>query len=175
MMAPEETSMSLYEISVPQFIKMLGNMEKWFDKAEAYAQSKKFDSAVYLSARLAPDMLPFRKQVQIATDAAKFAVVRITGKEAPSFKDDETTLGQLRERIQKAIAFLHTVTPADFEGAATRVVTRPDGSKILGQDQLVEHAIPTFYFHVMATYAILRHNGVDLGKKDYLGTLKLIS
>jgi hypothetical protein len=160
--------MSLYEISVPQFIKMLGNMDKWFDKAEAYAASKKFDTAVLVNARLAPDQFPLAKQVQIATDAAKFTVVRLTGKEAPSWKDDETTLAQLRERIQKAIAFLQTVTPADFEGAATRVVARPDGSKILGLDQLVEHGIPTFYFHVMTTYSILRHNGVDLGKVDYL-------
>jgi hypothetical protein len=167
--------MSLYEISVPQFIKLLGNLDKWFDKAEAHAQAKKFDTAVYLTSRLAPDQFPLVKQVQIATDAAKFGVSRLTGKEAPSFGDDETTLAQLRERIQKAIAYLKTVTPADFEGAATRVVTRPDGSKLLGQDQLVEHAIPTFYFHVVTTYAILRHNGVDLGKRDYLGALKLIS
>ncbi len=167
--------MSLYEISVPQFIHMLGNLDKWFDKAEAFAAAKKFDTAVYLSSRLAPDMLPFSKQVQIATDAAKLGVVRVTGKEAPSFADDETTLTQLRERVQKTIAFLKTVTPADFEGAATRVVTRPDGTKILGHDQLVQHAIPTFYFHVMTTYALLRHAGVDLGKKDYLGALKLIA
>lgn len=167
--------MSLYEISVPQFIKMLGNMEKWFDKAEAHATQKKFDPAVYLSLRLAPDMLPLTKQVQIATDAAKFAVTRVTEKAGPSWKDDEATFAQLRERIQKAVAFLGTVTPADFEGAATRVVTRADGSKILGLDQLVEHAIPTFYFHVMTTYALLRHAGVDLGKKEFLGSLKLLS
>ncbi|MET0284712.1 MAG: DUF1993 domain-containing protein [Polyangiales bacterium] len=167
--------MSLYELSVPQFIKILGNLDKWFDKAEAHAQAKKFDTSVYLAARLAPDQLPFLKQVHIATDSAKLGVARVTGKEAPSFADDETTLGQLRERIQKTIAYLDTITPADFEGAATRVVTRPDGTKILGQDQLVQHTIPTFYFHAVTTYALLRHNGVDLGKKDYLGALKLVS
>ncbi|HEX5659479.1 MAG TPA: DUF1993 domain-containing protein, partial [Polyangiales bacterium] len=167
-------TMSLYDFSVPQFIKTLGNLDKWFDKAEAHAAAKKFDPAVYLTLRLAPDQLPFVKQVHIATDSAKLGVSRVTGKAAPTFEDNETTLAQLRERIQKTIAFLQSVTPVDFEGAATRVVERPDGTKILGQDQLIQHTIPTFFFHAVTTYAILRHNGVDLGKKDYLGALKLI-
>lgn len=165
--------MSLYEISAPQFIKVLGNVDKWFDKAEAYAKSKNFDPAVLLSSRLAPDQFNLTKQVQIATDSPKLGLARLTGKQAPSFADDETTLEQLRARLKKTIAFLETLTPADFEGAGSRVVTLQNGKKALGQDHLVEHVIPTFYFHVMTTYSILRHNGVDLGKKDYLGELKL--
>jgi uncharacterized protein len=165
--------MSLYEISVPQFIKMLGNIDQWFDKAEAYAKSKNFDPAVLLAARLAPDQFNLTRQVQITTDAIKLGLSRITNKEAPPFPDDETTFDQLRARLKKALAYLHTLTPADFEGAGSRVVTFHNDKKALAQDHLVEHVLPTFYFHAMTTYSILRHNGVDLGKRDYIGSYKL--
>ncbi|HEY6878178.1 MAG TPA: DUF1993 domain-containing protein [Polyangiales bacterium] len=165
--------MSLYEFSVPQFIKMLGNVDKWFDKAESHAQTKGFDVNVLLSARLAPDQFHFTRQVQIATDSPKLGLARITGKQAPVWPDDEASLHQLRERLKKASAYLETFSPADFEGAATRIITVPGGKSATGQDHLIEHVIPTFYFHVMTVYAILRHNGVDLGKRDYLGPLRL--
>jgi uncharacterized protein len=162
--------MSLYEASVPQFAKMLRNLEQWLDKAEAYAKSKNFDPAVLLTARLAPDQFPFLRQVQIAGDAAKLGSARITGKQAPSHADDETTLDQVRARVASTIAFLESLTPADFEGAEDRKITTQTGKKASARDHLFEHVIPTFYFHATTAYAILRHNGVDLGKKDYLGT-----
>jgi hypothetical protein len=163
--------MSLYEASVPQFIQMLKNLERWFDKAEAHAKAKSFDPNVYLSARLAPDQFALTRQVQIACDSAKNGSARVSGKTAPTHADTETTLVELRGRIQSAIAFLETLTAQDFEGAETRKVPVPGnpGRVALGRDHLFEHVLPTFYFHVTTTYAILRHNGVDLGKADFLG------
>ena len=163
--------MSLYEASVPQFKKFLTHVDKWFDKAEAYAKSKNFDPAVLLSSRLAPDQLPLLKQVQIATDSAKLGSARLTGKTAPTHADTETSIAELRERIKTTIAFLETLTPKDFEGAETRKVPLPafPGKLALGQDLLFEQVLPNFFFHVTTTYAILRHNGVDLGKSDYIG------
>lgn len=163
--------MSLYQASVPNFIRTLKNLDRWFDKAEAYATAKKFDTAVYLTLRLAPDQLPFNRQIQIATDSAKLAVARLTGKEAPTFADNESTLAELRTRVKNTIAFLETVTEQDFVGAETRKlpVGGQPGKVALGRDALFEHAIPNFFFHVTTTYALLRHNGVDLGKSDFIG------
>lgn len=167
--------MSLYEASVPQFKRILQNVDKWFDKTEAYAKSKNFDPAVLLTFRLAPDQLPLLKQVQIATDSAKLASARLTGKQAPTHADKETSFAELRTRIAETIAFLDTLTPADFEGAGARKIPLPafPGKVALGRDLLFEQALPNFYFHVTTTYAILRHNGVDLGKGDFLGTRTL--
>ena len=167
--------MSLYEASVPQFKRILTNVDKWFDKLEAYATSKKFDPAVLLTFRLAPDQLPLIKQIQIATDSAKLGVARLTGKQAPTHDDKETTIAELRTRIASTIAFLDTLSPKDFEGAETRKIPLPafPGKLALGRDLLFEQALPNFYFHVTTTYAILRHNGVDLGKADFLGTRTL--
>jgi hypothetical protein len=163
--------MSLYEASVPNFIRMLNNLERWFDKAEAHAAAKKFDAAVYLTLRLAPDQLPFVRQVQIACDSAKNGCARITGKSAPSFADNEASISELRARVHNTVAWLETLSEQDFVGAETRKVAVPgsQGKVALGRDNLYEHAIPNFYFHVSTSYAILRHNGVDLGKLDYLG------
>lgn len=163
--------MSLYQASVPNFIRTLKNLDRWLDKAEAHATAKKFDTAVYLTLRLAPDQLPFSRQIQIASDSAKLAVSRITGKEAPSFPDNESTLAELRTRVRNTVAFLETVTEQDFVGADTRKVPVPGqpGKVALGRDVLFEHAIPNFYFHATTTYALLRHNGVDLGKSDFIG------
>ena len=163
--------MSLYQASVPTFIRLLKNLDGWFDKAEAHATAKKFDSAVYLTLRLAPDQLPFVKQVQIACDSAKNGSARITGKTAPSFADNETTLAELRTRIRNTVSWLETLTEQDFVGAETRKVAVPGapGKVALGRDSLFEHAIPNFFFHVTTSYAILRHNGVELGKNDFLG------
>lgn len=165
--------MSLYENSVPQFIKMLKNLDKWFDKAEAHAKARGFDSSVYLTSRLAPDQFAFTRQVQIACDAAKNGSARVTGKTPPAFADNETTLAELRTRIQKTLTYLETFSAQDFEGVETRKVPLPAAtSKVaLGKDALFEYVIPTFYFHATTAYAILRHNGVELGKADYLGGL----
>jgi len=163
--------MSLYQASVPNFIRGLNNLERWFDKAEAHASAKKFDTAVYLSLRLAPDQLPFVKQVQIACDTAKNGSARITGKQAPPFADNETSVAELRARIRNTVAWLGTLSEQDFVGAETRKVAVPgaQGKVATGQDSLFEHALPNFYFHLTTSYAILRHNGVDLGKSDFLG------
>jgi hypothetical protein len=162
--------MSLYEASVPHFIRTLKNLDRWFDKAEAHATAKKFDTAVYLTSRLAPDQLPFNRQVQIACDSAKNGCSRVTGKTAPSFPDNEASLAELRERVRNTVTWLESLSAQDFEGADTRKVAVPGtpGKVALGRDSMFEHAIPNFYFHATTTYAILRHNGVDLGKADFL-------
>jgi hypothetical protein len=166
--------MSLYAASIPQFSKLLTNLEAWLDKAEAYAQTKKFDPAVLLGSRLAPDQLPLLRQIQIACDAAKNGSARVTGKQPPSHPDTEQTLEQIRARIKATLAYLATFTAEDFAGAETRKVNVPGRGKLaLGQDHLLEQVLPNFYFHVTTAYAILRHNGVDLGKADFLGPLKL--
>lgn len=164
--------MSLYDASVPHFKRLLKNLDQWFDKTEAYAKSKNFDPAVLLTARLAPDQFPLLKQIQIAADSAKIGCARLTGKQAPVHDDKETTLAELRTRIAETIAFLDTLTPKDFEGAETRKVplTAVPGKVSLGRDVLFERVLPNFYFHLVTSYAILRHNGVDLGKADYLGS-----
>jgi hypothetical protein len=167
--------MSLYAASVPHFSRMLTNLQTWLDKAEAHAQAKKFDPLVLLGSRLAPDQLPLMRQIQIACDAAKNGSARLTGKQAPSFPDTEQTLEEIRARVKATLAFLATLTVEDFAGAETRKFPIPNrgGKLALGADHLFEQVIPNFYFHVTTTYAILRHNGVDLGKADYLGPLTL--
>jgi hypothetical protein len=161
--------MSLYEASAPQFAKMLRNLDAWIDKAEAHAKAKSFDPAVFLTARLAPDQFPFARQVQIACDSAKLGCARITGKQGPTHADGQTTLGELRARIASTVGFLDTLTPASFDGTENRKVTTQAGKTAHASDHLFDHVVPTFYFHATTAYAILRHNGVDLGKKDYLG------
>lgn len=166
--------MSLYAASVPQFSKMLTNLAAWLDKAEAFAQAKKFDPGVLLGARLAPDQLPLIRQIQIACDAAKNGSARLAAKQAPSHPDTEQTLEEIRARIKATLAYLATLTPEDFAGAETRKVNVPNRGKLaFGRDHLFEQVLPNFYFHVTTSYAILRHNGVDLGKADYLGALTL--
>jgi hypothetical protein len=153
---------------------MLVNIGSWLDKAEAHAAARKFEPSVYLSARLAPDMLPFTRQIQIASDGAKFGIARLAGIEAPKFEDDEASFADLRERIRKTIAFLESVPAAQVDGTEDKdvVVPRRDGSITLkGEFYLKHFVLPNFYFHVTTTYALLRHNGVDLGKRDYLGAL----
>jgi len=165
--------MSIYEATVPQFKKMLGNLDKWLEAAEAYAKKKSFDSAVFVQSRLAPDQYPFVRQIQAAADAAKFAAARLTGKEAPAHPDTEQTFEELHARIHKAIQYLDGFSAKDFEGAAQRWIELPffEGKKLSGADYLNELVLPNFYFHVTTAYAILRHNGVDLGKRDFIGSL----
>jgi len=155
------------------FIKTLENLEKWMDKAGEHAKAKSFEVDVLAQARLAPNQFSFTQQVQSACDQAKYAAAYLGGKKAPSHPDTEKTFAELRERIRKCTSFLATVTEKDFEGAAERKVAPPwlGGRWLRGHDYLVDLAVPNFFFHATMAYAILRHNGVDLGKMDYIGSL----
>jgi len=142
------------------------------DRAEAYAAEKKFDPVVLLGTRLAPDMLPFTRQVQIACDGAKFCVARLAGIESPRFEDNEATIAELKTRIAKTLAFVASVTPAQIDGTEARDITIPrrEGNTVMkGEPYLKHFALPNLFFHVTTAYALLRHNGVPLGKGDYLG------
>ena len=163
----------MYYETFKQMKKMLGQLDKWLEAADAYAKAKSFDSSVFAGLRLAPDQFAFGRQVQIACDTAKLAASRLTGKEAPSNPDTEQTIDELRARVATTLAYLDGFTAKDFEGAATRVITQPrwEGKTMTGADFFMEHALPNFFFHITHAYALLRHNGVGIGKRDYLGTL----
>ena len=163
----------LYELTVIQFSKMLTNLDLILDKAAAYAEAKKFNSEVLLNARLAPDQFHLIRQVQIACDTVKLGVARLTGKTAPVHEDNETNVAELKARIHDVLAFLSSMSPQDFEGAKERSISQPrwEGKYLTGFEYAVQHAVPNLYFHITTAYAILRHNGVDLGKKDYLGAM----
>jgi uncharacterized protein len=160
---------------VPQYAKMLRNLDRWLDKATAHAQAKKFDVDTLVHARLAPDQYALAAQVQSACDAAKFSAVFMTGKEAPVHADTEKTMAELRARIAACLAFLETVTADDVAGAEDRRVSPKwmKGKWMKGDHFLVQVAAPNFYFHVTTAYAILRHNGVDLGKTDCIGPIQI--
>ena len=163
----------MYFKIISQMNKQLGQIDKWLEAADVYAKSKKFEVDVFVDARLSPDQFAFSRQIQSTCDAAKLGASRLTGKEAPSIPDTEKTVAELRARIATTRAYLDTFTAKDFEGAATRSVTQPrwEGKTLSGEDYFVEHVIPNFYFHLAHTYAILRHGGVPVGKRDYLGAL----
>lgn len=162
-----------YEITITQFTKMLQNLTAIIDKGSVFAEGKKFDVDVLLNSRLAPDQFGFIKQIQIACDTAKLGVSRLTGKEAPSHADTEKTLAEVKARIESTIAYLGSFTPKDFVESAARKVSQPrwEGQWLSGEEFAIQHVIPNFYFHMTTAYAILRHNGVDVGKKDYLGMM----
>lgn len=162
--------MDLFRASVPHFKNTLANMERWIDRAVEHAGRKKFDPVVFVTARLAPDQFAFARQVGTASDTAKFTCARLTGKDAPRFTDDQTTIAELRERIASVKAYLDTFVPADFDGAAERMIKPPplQGKVIPGYEYLFEMQLPNFYFHATTVYQILRHNGVTLGKDDFL-------
>lgn len=163
---------NLHDASVPVFDAMLKNLSTLLDKAAAHATAKNFDPAVLLQSRLAPDMFPLTRQVQIAADAAKFGIARLAGVDAPKFEDDETTIDALKARIEKTRAFIASVPRERFEGAESRrveVPTRAQTYAFDGRTFLFQWAMPNFYFHVVTTYNLLRHNGVEIGKRDYLG------
>ncbi len=155
--------------------RKLDDLASWIDQAIAYAEQRGFDPEVFVQARLAPDQFPFVRQVQSACDTAKFATKRLTGREAPSHPDTETTLAELKARIEEVRSWLGEASEADFEGAAERGVTltQAEGLSFSGAEYLNEFAIPNFFFHLTHAYAILRHNGVPLGKRAYLGPLSL--
>ncbi len=165
-------SISPYSASIPAFQHGFAVLAKLLDKAEAYAEEKNFKPQVLVDARLAPDMLSLAGQVQRLSDTAKGAAARLTATEAPAFADDEVTLADLRARIEKTAAYLASVPEAAFEGVEERTVvlkTRHREVSFTGQDYLLTHALPNFYFHLTTAYAILRHNGVPVGKLDFLG------
>lgn len=160
---------------VAEMKTMLTNLDRWLEKAEEHAKSKKAEPDTLILARLALDQYPLVKQVQSACDSAKFAAARLTGKEAPAHADDEKTYAEVRARVTKVTTYLDSFTEKDFDGAETRKVPLPfvpGGNKgALGADYLVYFAQPNFYFHLVHAYAILRHNGVNLGKMDFIGAM----
>ena len=158
-----------------QFKKMLKNLDQCMVKAAAHADTKKYDVNVLATTRLAPDMFAFNKQIQSCCDAAKFCAAYLSGQTPPKHPDTETTWPELRERIQKVVTYLETFKDGDF-AKASEIKVKPgwaEGKWMCGEDYLQDIAIPNFYFHVMAAYAILRHAGVDIGKMDYLGHVDL--
>jgi hypothetical protein len=168
-------SITMHSASVPIFVRMLANVNTWLDKAEAHAAAKKFDTSVYLNTRLAPDMLPFTKQIQIACDTVKFCVARLAGVDSPKFEDNETTLAELRERISATIAYVKSVPAAQIDGSEEKDITLPrrDGPLIMKGEAYLKHfVLPNFFFHLTTAYALLRHSGVEVGKMDYLGAPK---
>ncbi len=165
-------SLSMYQASIPVFIRMLKNLSSILDKASAHAEARKIDPSVFINARLAPDMYPLSKQVQIATDMVKGCAARLAGIELPSYEDNETTFAELTARIDKTAAFLQSVTAEQIDGSEEREIVLKFGSqeaRFLGQAYLLNFVYPNFHFHLTTTYDILRHNGVELGKKDYVG------
>ena len=166
-------TISMYTASVPQFDKMLGNLDGILAKAETWAEAKKIDHGVILGLRLAPDMLPFIKQVHIVTDYVKGCAGRLAGVDFPKFEDNEVNLVQLRERIARTRAFLATLKPEQFVGSEGRAINLKFGPtfelNFNGHDYLVSFALPNIYFHMTTAYALLRHNGLELGKKDFVG------
>jgi hypothetical protein len=155
--------------------KLLRNLDGWLEKAAAHASAKKYDVNHLFQFRLSPDMLPLMFQIQAACDQAKYGAARTTGKEPPSHPDTEKTLEEARARISKIIAYLDTFKQSDFDGVEKRTVSLPrwEGKSMNAVEYFVEHQSPNFWFHVTMAYAILRHTGVELGKRDYLGPLPL--
>lgn len=164
--------MNLYSATVPQFKRLLQNLERWLDKATAFAASKKFDPNSLLTARLAPDQFALVRQIQSTCDQCKITCARLTAKDPPKHPDTEQSFDELRQRIHSVVAYLDSFTPADFEGVAERLISLPffpEGKAMTGADYLLERQLPNVYFHSSMVYAILRHNGVDLGKADFIG------
>ncbi|NYT62572.1 DUF1993 domain-containing protein [Alcaligenaceae bacterium] len=166
-------TISLYAASLPVFKQMLNSMDAVLSKAEEHATARKIDPNALLQARLFPDMFPLIRQVQVATDFARGVSARLAGAEVPKFDDNQQTFADLHELISKTLAFIDGFTPAQIDGQEDRViVTRPGTpkeKKFTGQSYLLAYGLPQFFFHVTTTYAILRHNGVEVGKRDYMG------
>ena len=166
-------SFSMYSASAPVFKQILGSLSAIIDKAEAHALAKKIEPDALLQARLFPDMFPFARQVQIACDFAKGAAARLGGVEVPKYDDTEVSFADLKERIAKTLAFVASVPQDGIEAAADRDITTGSGEKTKqwkGQTYLIHYALPHFYFHATTAYDILRHNGVEIGKKDFVGS-----
>lgn len=165
------TKVSMHAVSAPIFVRNLNNLSSMLAKAEQQAKAKGYDPAVLLSARLAPDMFPLTKQIQIATDNAKGCVARLAGQQIEAIEDTETTFAELQARIKKVLGIVESYRPEQFEGSEAREITIKIPNmelKFSGLDYVNQWAMPNFYFHVTMAYAILRHNGIELGKKDFL-------
>ena len=165
--------MSFYDVTVPAFLQILGSLSAILEKAEAHCKAKNIQSEVILSERLYPDMLPFARQIQLVCDFAAKGCARLTGSEVPSTPDTEKSFDELRQRIAKTIDYVKSFKPAQFDGADTRDVTFPAGPSnqitLKGQQFLSSFSFPNFYFHATIAHGILRHNGVEIGKRDFLG------
>jgi len=165
--------MSLSEIAVPTFVRLLGSLSGFLDKAAAHAEAKKIDPAVLLGTRLFPDMFPLARQVQLASDFAKGTTARLAGSEPPKYADEEKTFEELKARLAKTIEFIKWLDQSVISAAADKDITFPAGGgtqrTLKGKDYLVLSGLPNFYFHVTTAYNILRHCGVELGKRDFLG------
>jgi uncharacterized protein len=162
----------MYRASIPQLTKMLTNLSNILKKAEEFAEAKSIDGKVLVESRLAPDMFPLSKQVQIACDQVKNGMARLAGIEPPKFEDNETTFAQLQERIAKTIAFANSIEPAQVDGTEAKEIKFSIyewNFEFVGEQYLLTWIIPNFYFHVTTAYDILRHNGVEIGKSNYLG------
>ncbi len=165
-------SLSMYQASIPVLLRMYGNLAAILDKAEAFCTAKAIDPSVLLSARLAPDMYPLSRQVQIASDLAKGCAARLAGVEPPSYADTESSFAELQARIAKTQEYLRGFTPEQIDAGAERQITLkfPNGElNFVGTDFLLHFALPNFFFHLTTAYAILRHNGLDIGKMDFMG------
>lgn len=165
-------AMSMYQASIPQLTKMLTNLSNILKKGEEFAKAKNVDGAVLVGDRLSPDMFPLSKQVQIACDQVKNGMARLAGIEPPKFDDQESTFAELQERIAKTIAFANTIQPAQVDGTEAKEIKfsiKEWHFEFVGEQYLLTWIIPNFYFHVTTAYNILRHNGVEIGKSDYLG------
>lgn len=165
-------SLTMYQASVPQFIRMLGNLKAILEKTAAHAAARKIDESVLLGARLYPDMFPLSRQVQLATDFARGTGARLAGSEPTPVEDKEKSLVELLARIDNAIEYLRTLSPAQIDGSEAREITRTVRGvprTFAGVDYLLKYALPNFYFHVTTAYAILRHNGIEIGKGDFVG------
>ena len=164
-------TISMYHASAPRFINMLTNLSAILDKAQAHVDAKKIDQAALTNFRLYPDMFPMKRQVQIACDTAKGAVARLAGVEVPKHEDTEETFAELKARIAKTIAFVESIKPTQIDGSEEKNIHLKLGPREVdyrGMQYLLGHALPNFYFHVTTAYDILRHNGVELAKRDYL-------
>lgn len=162
-----------YDLTVPQFSKMLTNLKNILGKAANYSEMKKFDMEVLLNARLAPDQFNLLRQIQIACDTAKLGASRLASKEAPIHDDKELTWPQMKTRIEDVVNYLNQLTVADFKACESKKISHPrwEGKWLTGYEFTVQHVVPNFYFHMTTAYSIIRHNGVDIGKKDYLGEM----
>jgi uncharacterized protein len=167
--------MNIHEQTVPQFVRILIQVTQWLDKAQAFATEKKFKPENLLGARLAPDQLHLTRQIQLMSDHAKNGAARLAGVEAPKFEDKEATVDELRARVTKTVEFLSSLKPEHFQGAEERKVTVPFTPNLWlpGSEYVVQYLLPNFYFHATMTYALLRHNFIELGKQDYLGPINL--
>ena len=167
-------SLSMYQASVPVFVTMLNNLTAMLEKAEAFAKERNIEESALLNWRLAPDMFPLTRQVQIAADFAKGTTARLAGKEVPSYADDEASFAELRQRVAKTVSFVQTFKPADIDGSENRDITlklRGEEVRFKGQPYLLNFALPNFYFHATTAYGLLRACGLGIGKRDFIGAI----